>query len=59
MLHFFKHNKKIEGNNVTVTNTVLSAESDAVICHNCHYFNCNNCNCNGNSVWCVNNFHNK
>ena len=36
MLHFFKHNKKIEGNNFTVTNTVLSAESDAVICHNCH-----------------------
>jgi hypothetical protein len=35
MLHFFKHNKKIEGNNVTVTNTVLSAESDTVICHNC------------------------
>ena len=25
-----------DGNNVTVTNTVLSAESDTVICHNCH-----------------------
>ena len=36
MLQFSNTIKKIEGNNVTVTNTVLSAESDTVICHNCH-----------------------
>ena len=35
------------------------AQNITVICHNCHLFNCNNCNCNEQDVRYVNNFHNK
>ena len=35
------------------------SKDDTVICHNCHLFNCNNCNHNGNGTCDVNNFRNK